>query len=282
VYDDEVVDMENNEEEHFQIQSVDNEEKFILVNTRIDYQYRSSILNNMCLYDFVRILYKKKINAADLKYLSKVATTAGEKLNDKGRPPNERYRFQKQHPQSATHLMMKYSQPHIPILCGPQIPRRDRDDTREHYGRALLTLFVPWRTASDLCNSKQSWDDALAAQRHRISEHSWTIIENIQLLHECKKDRDEHLLQVITEAQVEDDEIDPVLLSANQNIYDEYDDMDDTDNLLELLGNLNPNLISTVDGTKKSIEKIYIEETIAAVEKVGRFTHACSSKYCSA
>jgi hypothetical protein len=62
-------------------------------------------------------------------------------------------------------------------------------------------------------------------------------IENIQLLHECKKDRDEHLLQVITEAQTDNDAIDPVLLPANQDVHGEYD-IDNSENLLELLSNL--------------------------------------------
>ncbi|CAF0939412.1 unnamed protein product [Adineta steineri] len=61
---------ENNDEEHFQIQSTDHDKNYVLVNTRIDYQYRSDVLNDMCLYDFVSILYKKKMNATDLKYLS--------------------------------------------------------------------------------------------------------------------------------------------------------------------------------------------------------------------
>ena len=126
VYDDEALDNENNDEEQFQIQSAENDKSYVLVNTRIDYQYRSDILKNMCLYDFVSILYKKKMNTTDLKYLSNTAVPVEENVNQKGRPPNERYPFRKQHPQATTYLMMKYSQPHVPILYGP-----------------LLTLFVP-------------------------------------------------------------------------------------------------------------------------------------------
>lgn len=50
IYDDDTIDNENNDEEHFQIQSTENEKKYVLMNTRIDYQYRSDVLNNMCLY----------------------------------------------------------------------------------------------------------------------------------------------------------------------------------------------------------------------------------------
>jgi hypothetical protein len=63
---------------------------------------------------------------------------------------------------------------------------------------------------------------------------SGKVIENIQLLHECKKDRDEHLLQVIAEAQTDNDTIDPRLLPGNRDTYGEHD-MDDGHDLLELL-----------------------------------------------
>ena len=174
--------------------------------------------------------------------------------------------------------MMKYSQPHVPVLYGPQIPRQDRDDTRERYNRALLTLSVPWRTVTDLCDINQTWEDAFKSRQHLISMHSWKIIENIQLLHECKNDRDEHLLQVIAEAQTDNDAIDPAFLPENQDIHGEYD-MDDSDDLLELLGSLDEYTATTTNSTMKSPENKYIEETIEAVENVGRFSDTYRKYY---
>ena len=273
MYDDETIDNENNDQENFQIQSIENEKKYVLVNTRIDYQYRPNVLNNICLYDFVSTLYKRKINATDSKYIYKISPETQHESKQKGRPRNERFIFQEQHPQAKTYLLMQYTESRVPILYGPQIPRKDREDTRERYSRALLTLFVPWRTVSDLCNVHQKWEEALKSRQHLISTHSQNIIENIQLLHECKKDRDEHLLQVIAEAQTDDDTIDPVLLPANQNVYGEHDSEDDNEDLLELLGNLNEYTAIAANALKKSTEKIYIEESIQAIENVGRFTH---------
>ncbi|CAF2631936.1 unnamed protein product [Rotaria sp. Silwood2] len=123
IYDDETMGNDNNDEENFQIHSAEHDKKYVLVNTRIDYQYRSDNLNRMCLYDFVSIFYKKKMNTTDLKYLSKTAGSMEEKITQKGRPPNERFLFPKQHPQVTTYLMMKYSEHHVPVLYGPQIPR---------------------------------------------------------------------------------------------------------------------------------------------------------------
>ena len=91
--DDELIDNEGINEEDFQIQLTGNDKRCVLVNTRIDYQYRSDKLNKMCLYDFVSILYTKKMNTAVLKYLFKTAVSMEEKANEKGRPPNERYSF---------------------------------------------------------------------------------------------------------------------------------------------------------------------------------------------
>ncbi|CAF4277538.1 unnamed protein product, partial [Adineta steineri] len=167
----------------------------------------------------------------------------------------------------------EYSEAHIPILYGPQIPRHDREDTKERYSRALLTLFVPWRSVFDLCDVNENWEDALKSRQHHISADSRNIIENIQLLHECKKDRDEHLFQVITEAQTENDTIDPELVIPSRNMRDEYDDTSDNEDLLELLGNLNEYTTNALNSSKKTTESIYIQETIEAVEKVGRFTH---------
>ena len=93
--------------------------------------------------------------------------------------------------------------PVVPVLLGPPVPRRDRDDTRERYCRAILTLFFPWRSIQDVCNVDQSWEEAFQIRQTRILPASWKIIDNIQLLQECKNDRDEHLQQVIELAQTE-------------------------------------------------------------------------------
>ena len=226
----------------------------------------------MCLYNFGSQLYKKRMNATDVKYLSKAAEPMEEETSHRGRPAHQRFPFQKQHPQATTHLLMKYSENHVPILYGPQIPRGDRDDTRERYCRALLTLFVPWRTIGDLCDGKQSWEEAFQSRKNLISARLWNIIENIQLLHECKKERDEHLLQVIAEAQTDNDAIDPVFVSSNQHGFDE-DEMGDDEHFLELLGNLDEFTNAAINATRKTTEDRYIEETIEAVETVGRFSN---------
>ena len=118
---------------------------------------------------------------------------------------------------------------------------------------------------------RQTWEQAFEARKNLISTCSWNIIENIQLLRECKKERDEHLLQVIAEAQTENDAIDPVFVPSSQHVFHE-DEMDDSEDLLELLGNLDEYTNAAINATRKTTEDEYIEETIRAVEKVGRFS----------
>ena len=89
MFDDETIDNENGEEEQFQVQLSENDKKYVLVNTRMDYQYRSDLLENMCLYDFVSTLYKKKMNSTDLRYLSDTGAPIETAVNQKGRPPNK-------------------------------------------------------------------------------------------------------------------------------------------------------------------------------------------------
>ncbi|CAF1489020.1 unnamed protein product [Adineta ricciae] len=213
------------------------------------------------------------MNATDVKYLSTSIVSSHEETdNRRGRPPNKRYPLQSQHPQAKTHVLMNYSEPRVPILYGPQISRQDRVDTRERYYRALLKLFVPCRTVNDLCDVSQTWENAFQSQRDRISVDSWKIVENIQLLHECRKDRDEHLLQVITEAQTDDSEIDLVLLPSDHNFDDEGDNTDDNEVLSELLNNIHEYTTTAMNVSKRTTEDQYVQEAIEAVEKVGRFS----------
>ena len=115
----------------------------------------------------------------------------------------------------------------------------------------------------------------MKSRQEHISTHSWKIIENIQLLHECKKDRDEHLLQVITEAQTDGDAIDSVLLPPHRTRDDE-DEMDDNEGLSELLDNIDEYTAAAINANKRTTEEQYIQETIEAVEKVGRFNNVNS------
>ena len=240
-----------------------------MVNTRLDYQYRSKDLTALCLYEFVSLFHKKVIDKSDSHLLKSAKGSGGERLSIEGTKMNERHTFASLHPQSLSHIIIKHTDPVVPVLLGPQIPRREREDTRERYSRALLTLFVPWRSVEDLCARKQTWFQALETRKLSISAESLKIIENIQLLHECKNDRDEHLHQIIAEAQA-DINIDPILIPT---CYEDggNNPEDDPEELLQMLSLVNEATIKSYSASLSSHEQRYLFDALEAIDKTTRF-----------
>ncbi|CAF3674036.1 unnamed protein product, partial [Rotaria socialis] len=243
--------------------------RFVMVNTRPDYEYRSQDLTALCLYDFVSHFHKKLIDKSDHHLIKNANGSECERLDTEGTKMNERYAFESAHPQSSSHIAIKHTNPVVPVLVGPQIPRKEREETRERYSRALLTLFVPWRSVHDLCILNQTWAEALEVQKPLISPASLKIIENIQLLHECKHDRDEHLRQVLVEAQ-SDNSIDPVLIP---NYYEEDQNTEDNDpeelfQMLSIVNEATTNAYSALNGNQ---EQSYLYDALQAIDNTDRF-----------
>ena len=62
-----------------------NGDRYVMVNIRLDYQYRSKDLNTLCLYDFVSHFHKKVIDRVDRCLLKNTIGGEGERL--KATPP---------------------------------------------------------------------------------------------------------------------------------------------------------------------------------------------------
>ena len=240
-----------------------------MVNTRLDYQHRSKDLTALCLYDFVSHFHKKIIDKSDRRLIKNANGPEGERLYTEGTKMNERHTFESAHPQSSSHIIIKHTNPVVPVLVGPQIPRHEREETRERYSRALLTLFVPWRAVNDLCALNQTWAEALEVQKQLISPTSLKIIENIQLLHECKHDRDEHLHQVLLEAQ-SDSGIEPVLIP---NYYEEDQNIeeDDPEQILQMLSIVNETTTNAFFASTSNQEQRYLNDALQAIDNTDRF-----------
>ncbi|CAF2124579.1 unnamed protein product, partial [Rotaria magnacalcarata] len=235
-----------------------------MVNTRLDYQHRSKHLTALCLYDFFSHFHKKLIDKSDRRLIKSANGSEGERLDTEGTKMNERYTFESAHPQSSSHIVMKHTNPVVPVLVGPQIPRKERDETGERYSRALLTLFVPWRSVHDLCALNQTWTEALEVQKPLFSPASLKIIENIQLLHECKHDRDEHLRQVLVEAQ-SGNSIDPVLI-PNYYEEDQNTEEDDPEQLLQMLSTVNEATTNAYSALNGNQEQRYLYDALQAID----------------
>ena len=257
--------------EEFLLEPVKDGKEYVLVNTRLDYQYRSKDLNQICLYEFVSSYHKRIIDQSDRRILKNTLADEGARLTTKGTKMNERHTFERAHPQSSSHILIKRSNPIVPVLLGPQIPRHDREETRERYYRALLTLFVPWRTVKDLCHANETWYDAFEARKSVVSLRAQKVIQNIQLLHECKKQRDEHLLQVISQDQT-DDAVDPILLPNGPTDDDDDNEGSNADELLQMLSISNENTIKTSLETLNTREQRYIDEALHSIDNTDRFS----------
>ena len=262
-------------EEQFFIEHSADPQKLVLVNLRVDYQYRSQALHSLCLYEFVSFFHRKLFTKTDREIVDRQSTSAAEHQPGPGRPLQERHLFMLEHPQESSHGIIKRAKSVVPVLIGPQVPRHDREETRERYSRAIATLFLPWRSVHDLCRHEQSWSAALSERKGNISIESRHIINNIQLLHECKKDRDEHLQQVLAKAQI-NDEIDPRLFPRNMRIDsdEEDDDEDGTDqtetHLNFLSGVSNDNGTSAISFVSER-EQLYHNESLNCLDALERF-----------
>ncbi len=179
---------------------------------------------------------------------------------NRGRPAQTRYTFEEKHPQNSTHILVERVKKVIPVLVGPQIPRKSREITQERYCRSILTLFLPWRKFTDLCSIDQTWLESWKKNEKYLSHTD--VIENIELLHECKEQRNEHLDQLIE--QLDDGNTEPPFyarLDEESELENEVDE--EISNLLDMCDESNNNL------NKNDTD--YINSTIEALVKANRF-----------
>ena len=128
---------------------------------------------------------------------------------------------------------------------------------------------MPWRSVHDLCALNQTWTETLEVQKPLISPTSLKIIENIQLLHECKHDRDEHLRQVLVDAQ-SDNSIDPVLI-PNYYEEDQNTEEDDPEQLLQMLSIVNEATTNAYSASNGNQEQRYLNDALQAIDNTDRF-----------
>ena len=257
------------DDEAFEVETGCDDDHLVLCNKRVDYQMRSPLLSHVCLYSFFSEYRKAEMTLRDKNLLqgdSQPATTIS-----RGRPLNDRWLFRTDHPQYSTHILIRRSFAVVPVLVGPAIPRQDREDTTERYARVILTLFHPWTSVVDICHVSQSWSEALVMLQPTFNAESNKVISNIQLLHECKRDRDDDLFQLVNKP----------IVSKPMSIPQSYIDtsVDESEELLALLEAsmdadqplISENMIQQ-EGLRGRIHREYVDITIANVIRSERFT----------
>ena len=260
----------NQNDEAFEVETGCDDDHLVLCNRRVDYQMRSPLLNDICLYSFFSEYRKAKMTLRDKDLLqgnSQSATTI-----PRGRPLNDRWLFRADHPQYSTHILIRRSFAVVPVLVGPAIPRHDREDTAERYARAILTLFHPWTTVFDICDVNQSWSEALVMLQPTFNAESNKVISNIQLLHECKRDRDDDLFQLVNKPIVSKP------MSTPQSYIDTS--IEESEELLALLeASMDPDQplmnqnMTQHEELRGRIKRTYVDVTIENVIRSERFSH---------
>ncbi|KAK0452779.1 uncharacterized protein EV420DRAFT_1244913, partial [Desarmillaria tabescens] len=74
---------------------------------------------------------------------------------------------------------------------GPAIPHWDRKDLYPRYCRLMLLLFKPWVSAGDLHDVGQTWETAFSEFIKMAGPEVLKVINNMQIMHECKDSRDD-------------------------------------------------------------------------------------------
>ncbi|THU90133.1 hypothetical protein K435DRAFT_592884, partial [Dendrothele bispora CBS 962.96] len=75
---------------------------------------------------------------------------------------------------------------------GPSVSRRDQENSMMRHARLMLVLFKPWVTVADLKTEHQTWKEALDEFiQNECPQRFQRIIDNMQLLHECRDSRDD-------------------------------------------------------------------------------------------
>ncbi|KAJ8473165.1 hypothetical protein ONZ45_g16394 [Pleurotus djamor] len=143
-----------------------------------DYLYRSKAFESFSVWDMIAQL--DRITQSTRAYERPISQT--------------HYTFLHGHPDKGTHLLCVRPRKfvHVPVPIGPGIPRRDRDVTYDRHARLMLILFKPWRTLADLRPENLTWAQAYDDFLVSAPPHVHTVINNMQLLHECRDSRDDH------------------------------------------------------------------------------------------
>lgn len=105
--------------------------------------------------------------------------------------------FQAEHVEATSH-MLRIILPScwcVPVPIGPSIPQQDRDDVQEQYCCLMLILFKPWKHASDLQGSGQTWQSVFEEFSQVCPMQLKSVINDMQILHECQDSQDDHLAE---------------------------------------------------------------------------------------
>lgn len=221
---------QNDTEEDVRISTDQSGELVAKAGQVMDYQLRGEALDEICVWDFISRIQKVRSGRDNHQQHAQSAVSDGvdsyesdsdddsdmecqQRASRRVNPltkwreasiteileHNGRYKpyieLLEKHPESKTHILSvrEAGSALIPVPIGQSMPRRDRPDVQERYSRLMLILFKPWRTASDLRkDDKLTWQEAFSDYSAGCPDYIREIMDNMQILHECRDSRDDH------------------------------------------------------------------------------------------
>ena len=251
----------------------------------VDYTLRPGELDGFCLWDFVSKTEKvcrrnvrgyqnrrhKTLESEDEREGVDMAVSSdGEQdepdeqvyEGDTGGPLMGKYEFAVGHKEYDRKLLRIRKRDVVPVPIGPAIPRRDDRDNYERYCRLMLILFKPWRQAGQLRSDAASWEEAYQDCARTLPIEHMRIVDNMQVLHECRDSRDDHMQ---TRPRDRMSAGDVVSFGDGERAGNELEDIDMT----EVLDHLSE--IERMSSKKKGAMDGETNECLGELEKAGWF-----------
>src|SRR5579859_1872006 len=150
----------------------------VLLSLFDDYAHRGLSLTNMCLYDYVSLVYKS--------------------TNQGGIP------FDSAHPQNATNRQfIRKETAAIPTLLGKLLflrPDSGDESVRNEYFCLVSGLFIPWtRDQPPVKASTDSWENSFSVKKEFLSPRLLRHIDNLALLHKSREEAEIDRLQLLAQ-----------------------------------------------------------------------------------
>ena len=175
-----------------------------------DYIFRPEEMGGLCLWDMVarteKVTARRTATVTpDSEYedsgeerdpedgVSDIEEVMAEGVQRRGRRPMTKYKFLGEHRECGRKELRMRKRDVVPVPIGPAIPRRDQPEVYHRYCRLMLILFKPWRGSSDLREPGDSWLEAFEAFGETMAMGHKQIVDNMQVLHECRDSRDDHM-----------------------------------------------------------------------------------------
>ena len=163
-----------------------------------DYRLRAKELDSLSVWDFLSTVDQVP------KPTTRIESNFDERLSDEdednvsacdddtGSGPYELHLEHREHKKKIQRVHTHHWKDFVPVPIGPALPRRDRPEVYPKYARLMLILFKPWRTEADLRSGANSWAEAFDDFVKSSSPGIRKILDNIQILHECKDSKNSH------------------------------------------------------------------------------------------